>query len=212
MQDVNNWQGFRAQQEERERFKKLQNMQKGTFQWLGDWDDSALTGKTFENFEQGRQQNAYNIIRKFANDLEGHIILRGSYGTGKTHLLAALCNELRNRTKPIGSRFAAAPSLFHAIQDYMKSDYDEPYTDLIRKAINTPLLVLDDIDKAKYSEFREEIYFDIIDGRTKNGKPTAISSNRTDIAQFLGGACASRLSIGLIEIDMVGGDYRPELV
>lgn len=204
-------QNYRTQYDVLERQQLMYTMPRNTYAWLGEWNDTSLAKKTFDTFEVTRQPGAYEAVQAFATSLQGHLVLRGSYGTGKTHLLAALCNALRERKKPVDSRFAAAPSLFHAIQDYMKHDYDAPYTDLIRKAINAPLLVLDDIDKAKWSEFREEIYFDILDGRTKNGRPTAISTNQTDISLYLGGACTSRLAMGLIEVDMVGGDYRKGL-
>ena len=53
--------------------------------------------------------------------------------------------------------------------------------------------MIDDIDKAKHNDFREEIYFSSIDARTNAELPTAISTNRIDdIADYVGGVVCSR--------------------
>ncbi len=180
-----------------------------TYAWLGPhWTDTPLKEKTFETFDTRRQNDAYEMCRLFSMELEGILILHGPYGTGKTHLLAAICNELRLRQ--FSSRFTTAPKLFRAIQEriYRNADYYE----LIHKASTAPLLVIDDIDKAKPSEFREEVYFEIIDERTKAGLPIAISTNRlSELSTFVGGAACSRLSMGQIAVVMNGADYRMEM-
>jgi DNA replication protein DnaC len=89
----------------------------------------------------------------------------GSCGLGKTHLLATIANAHRAAERVC--LFASAVRLFDAIQERLSQDRD--YHDLLRRAIATPLLLLDDIDKLKASEFRQEVYYQIIDGRTLNG-------------------------------------------
>ncbi|SRR5258707_532527 len=188
-----------------------------TYGWLGErFSDMPLTAKTFENFlpvrwvkhpqpHEVNMQKAYDTAREFALTIEGSLILYGSYGTGKTHLLAAICNELRTAER--ASRFTTAPKLFKAMQSAMEH-HEDTYS-IVRKAIMTPLLVLDDVDKAKPSEFREEIYYEIIDERTKHGRPIALSTNKlTDLAHYIGGAACSRLSIGQIAVEMTGDDFR----
>lgn len=196
----------KAQEAAERRYQEIKTIEKATYTWLGgQWSDMALSTKTFENFQAERQQEGFDLAQLFAKETQGTLILHGSYGTGKTHLLAAICNDMRLHLKE--SRFTTAPKLFKAIQERIQ--FDESYTQLIRHAISTPLLVIDDIDKAKHSEFREEIYFEIIDERTKAGKPIAISTNRLDdLALFVGGAVCSRLLIGQIAVPMNGADYR----
>lgn len=180
-----------------------------TYAWLGlKWSDAMLAKKTFATFQADRQQEAFEMARAFADIMAGTFILHGPYGTGKTHLLAALCNELRKRGK--STLFVTAPKLFTVIQE--RVSLRESYVPLITKAIRTPLLVLDDIDKAKHTDFREEVYFAIIDERVKLGLPMAISTNRlAELKDFVGGAVASRLGIGQISVEMTGEDYRKEL-
>lgn len=193
---------------------QLARLRKNTFGWLGEqWEELEMTRKTFYNFEEERQPEALQMIRYFLDDLvsgsqHGHLILHGPYGTGKTHLLAGLCNALHEHNRDC--LFASSVNLFSAISDSIGRN--EPHTPLLRRAISTPLLVLDDIDKAKTSDFRQEIYFAIIDGRTKKGLPTAISTNRlAELECFVGGPVFSRLKSGRITIEMTGSDYRAEL-
>jgi len=182
-----------------------------SFEWLGkQWTDIALAEKTFENFDIALQQNAYEAIQFFLQDMFGSLVLHSEgYGVGKTHMLAAIVNYLRIE-KHRESRFTTAPKLFRAIQE--KMDFKESYTQLILIACNTPLLVLDDVDKAKPSEWKHEIFFEIIDERVKRGLPIALSTNRiSDLAFYVGGAACSRLSISQIDVDMSGVDYRVRL-
>jgi len=180
-----------------------------TFGWLGlQWSDAMLAQKTFGNFISNRQPEAFRMTQEFVEILVGVLILHGPFGTGKTHLLAALINELRMQGK--GSLFVTAPKLFNVIQE--RIGLHESYAPLITKAISTPLLVIDDIDKASWTDFRESIYFTIVDERVKRGLPFAISTNRlAELPNFVGGAVASRFSIGQIAIEMLGDDYRKEL-
>jgi len=184
---------------------------KRSFEWLGSqWSDMPLVEKTFENFERGFQDDALESVSFFLQDMHGSLILHSEgYGTGKTHLLAALVNHLRTEMHK-ESRFTTAPKLFRAMQE--KIDHKEEYTPLIHIACATPLLVLDDVDKAKPSEWKQELYFEIIDERVKRGLPIAISTNRiSDLAFFVGGAACSRLSVSQIDVDMTGSDYRMRL-
>ena len=180
-----------------------------TFGWLGKaWADAGLETKTFANFEEIRQTEAFETVKSFQDIMRGTLILYGPFGTGKTHLLAALCNALHEQDKT--SLFASSTKLFAAIQDLIGRK--ESYVSLLNRAMYTPLLVLDDIDKAKATDFRQEIYFAIMDERTRRELPTAISTNRlAELESLVGGAVCSRFKIGQIAIEMNGSDYRDEL-
>jgi DNA replication protein DnaC len=191
---------------EEKRQKWIHEQRGRTFSWLGErWDDSALLEKTFDNFDQRAQPNAFHDVRSFITDMRGVLVLHGTWGTGKTHLLAALCNEIRQYER--GSLFVTAPKLFSVIQTKIATHED--YSSILTSAMRTNLLVIDDVDKAKHSDFREEIYFEIIDERVKAGRPIAISTNRLDmLEQYVGGAVCSRLKVGQIDVPMLGVDYR----
>ena len=189
----------------------IQNQIADTYGWLGEpFTDFPLVEKTFdpESFHPYRQQKAYGAARQYALSPVGNLILHGDYGVGKTHLLAAVCNELRCRE--IGSRFTTAPKLFKAMQQAI-GHHEDSYI-IMRKAIMTPLLVIDDPDKANPSGWREEMLFEIFDERAKYGRPIAMSTNRLDeLEHYIGGAARSRLQIGQIAVEMVGKDFRMEM-
>src|SRR5712691_10114833 len=185
---------------------EMSKMTDRTYGWLGKgWEDLELAGKTFANFRQNEKKDGYQAAVAYAHNPVGSLILYGSYGTGKTHLLAAICNALREQQTR--SLFTTAPKLFAAYQDRMLSEGD--HWSLVKQAISTPLLVLDDIDKAKPSEAREQLYFLIIDERVKAGKPIALSTNKlSELAHYVGGACVSRLMEHAKAVEMIGRDQR----
>ena len=178
-----------------------------TFNWLGcAWSETELFTWTFEVFRRERQPQAYALARAFAARPQGSLAFYGDFGTGKTHLLAAIANAVAARGETC--RFASAVSLFDALQERIKGEQD--YHGLLRQAIATPLLLLDDVDKLKPSEFREETLYKILNGRNVAGLPLALSSNNPPEAlqRWIGGAGCSRLMAGLIPVPMNGPDYR----
>jgi len=201
---------YQEKQQAKERLAFMVSQIKENYEWLGEhWSDASLVDKAFGNFEAGYQDEAFATVQEWMQDMHGSLILHSEdFGTGKTHLLAAIVNTLRFNGK--ASRFVTMPKLFFAIQDRIA--HNEPYAQFIHKAIFTPLLVLDDVDKAKSNEFRQDVYFQIINERVNRGLPIALSTNRvSELAVFVGGAACSRLSIGQIAVDMSGDDYRANL-
>jgi DNA replication protein DnaC len=196
----------KQEQARRQRLVRQEYLARHTYTWLrGQPPDLDLQKRTFENFDKSRQEEAYEFAKTFAENPDGTLILHGSYGVGKTHLLAASCNELAKRM--IGSLFTTSAKMFAEIQQRINKGED--YQDIINQAIQTSLFVLDDIDKAKPSPFRESVYFAIVDERVKAGKPITISTNKMDeLADFVGGAVYSRLHVGLISVEMTGMDMR----
>lgn len=177
------------------------------YTWLGwEWADLALMKKTFETFEQERQPNAFETAHAFARQPQGTLALFGSYGVGKTHLLAAISNEVGSGEKPC--LYISAITLFEAIQERIQQNRE--YHDLLKRAIHTPLLVIDDLDKVKPSEFRESIYYLLIDKRRLAERPLALSCNvsPSELKRWIGKAACSRLMEGICPVEMRGQDYR----
>jgi DNA replication protein DnaC len=181
-----------------------------TYTWLGRaWSELAFVEKTFATFRGERQPEAYDLAQAFAARPEGTLALYGDFGTGKTHLLAAIANAVAAAGR--SCRFASVVSLFDALQERIQAGQD--YHELLRKAIEAPLLVLDDLDKLKPSEFREETLYKILNGRSTAGLPLAFSANRApdELVRWIGEASRSRLMAGLIPVPMNGPDYRLEV-
>jgi len=198
------WQLRQLQEEQRQVRTAL------TYTWLGRaWSEPGLAAKTFAIFQPERQPEAYALAQAFAVHPEGTLALYGSFGTGKTHLLAAIANMATAAGRTC--RFASVVSLFDTLQERIQLGQD--YHELLRQAIEAPLLVLDDLDKLKPSEFREETLYKLLNGRCNAGLPLAISSNNApnDLERWVGAAGRSRLMQGLIPVLMNGPDYRLEM-
>jgi DNA replication protein DnaC len=181
-----------------------------TYSWLGRaWSEPGLAAKTFATFRQERQPDAYALAQAFAARSEGTLALYGAFGTGKTHLLAAIANAVTAAGRTC--RLASVVSLFDALQERIQLGQD--YHELVRQAIGAPLLVLDDLDKLKPSEFREETLYKILNGRNTAGLPLVLSANSApdELVRWIGEASRSRLMDKLIPVPMNGPDYRLEV-
>lgn len=175
--------------------------------WLGaNWQEHGLADKTFATFEPAAQPEALTAVQAWAAKAQGTLLLTGDYGTGKTHLLAAIANQRRQRAE--ATLFASAVTLFDAIGERIRLEQD--YHDLLRRAMTTPLLILDDLDKPKPSDFRQEVYYQLLDGRTRVPLPLALSCNCSpaELDRFVGGAARSRLMQDVTLVEMRGQDYR----
>ncbi|GCE45334.1 DNA replication protein DnaC [Thermosporothrix hazakensis] len=208
----------RARQEAEKRQKKCEEMRKRTFAgWLGrQWDDAKaiefLSSRTFANFDMTRELEAYGKALAFANEPKGNLLLYGPSGTGKTHLAAAICNKLREQEgqrEPIASLFASAVSFLRTYRDTRRMLDQTQHIRLMQQAIHTAVLVLDDVDKGERTAERQEIYWMIMDERSKAGRPTVISVNeRDELVHYIGSAALSRFSRGLVSVQMRSDDYR----
>jgi DNA replication protein DnaC len=190
------------------------------FNWLGEeWAAVGMGRYTFTNFDASVQSDALMTCLEFANVRRGNLILYSyeCFGTGKTHLAAAICNYLLEQG--VACNFTTGQNLFNAFGARM--DQHQGYSDLLGIAGKTPLLVIDDLDKVVGSSFKQSIFFEVLNMRWQRELPTVITTNtevkvtETDvlgISEYIGRAAASRLCDegvgGLITRNMSGQDYR----
>lgn len=207
--------------QEQERQERMQALAARTYGWLGkEWsaDMEEMKAKTFADYDPRKQSNevdrkslqiALAKCKAFAEHPQGVLLLHGSYGLGKTHLLASVCNRLRERGT--GSLFTTSPKFFSAFYDRMGHTNDE--WDLVKWAIMTPLFVIDDLDKATPKEFRKEVFYQIIDERVKARRPIGISTNQLqDFSLYIGEASFSRIMDGCQPLKMSGVDIRSTMI
>ncbi len=120
--------------------------------------------------------DAYDLCRQFANEPRGWLVMLGGYGSGKTHLAAAIANQ----ALALGQRvlFVIVPDLL----DYLRSAYaptSETGLDARMEAIrDVPLLVLDDLGAHHSTPWAQEKLFQIINHRYNNRLPTVVTSNQ----------------------------------
>lgn len=213
----------RQQEETRQRW--LHEQAARTFGgWVGgrlvdDQITREMSSKTFERYDALRQPEAFEKAFAFAQQPRGNLLFYGDYGSGKTHLEAAICNHIREAAShlPAGQRhlknsiFISAPQFFQAYEETRRATDQTHHIRLMQQVLSAPLLILDDIDKSRPTESRWETYWLIFDARSLAKRPTVLSTNkREELDRYIGAASLSRLSRSLVAVRMVGDDYRRE--
>lgn len=216
-------------QEERERLALWQEQEKlksqrlaKCFTWLCDprpREHASMSLSTFQ-LESEMQQDALAVAFDFLEQPTNLILWSETYGSGKTHLAAALCNEMQQR-RQWKCLFAACQDLFRAIEArWDKPDeYPDTASDLVRRAASCDLLVLDDL--ARLGKYRKELD-EIVDARHNKARPTILTLNAehvevteseiVGISCYIGKAASDRLCDkslgGLVVCEMNGPSWR----
>ena len=122
------------------------------------------------------------IIKYFKEFIESYqkeekpkgIYLTGSFGSGKTYLIAALLNEMAK--KGVKSIMIYYPEFLRELKSSFQTNYSEKFD----QAKKIPLLLLDDIGAENCSDWsRDEVLGPILQHRMENHLPTFFTSNLT---------------------------------
>ncbi len=108
------------------------------------------------------------------NEKAKGLYLTGSFGSGKTYMIAALFNEMAK--KGVQSALIYYPEFLRSLKSSFQTNYSEKF-DYIKKV---PLLLLDDIGAENCSAWsRDEVLGPILQYRMEQGLPTFFTSNLT---------------------------------
>lgn len=158
---------------------KLRELEESDYQELQRLSNlQPFADKTFETFDRTAPgvAEAYELAYAFATNPEGWLLLIGPYGSGKTHLAAAIANEaLRRHVKTL---FTVVPDLL----DHLRASYapDSPvrFDEQIESVRTVFLLILDDLGTENATPWAEEKLYQIINYRYNYRLPTVITTNR----------------------------------
>ena len=110
-----------------------------------------------------------------ANPKAGFLYIAGDFGTGKTHLAAAIANDLRDRRQE--ALFITVPNFL----DYLRRSFNPKsrvrFDKSFHKIMSAPILILDDLRLADATAWAQEKLFQIIDYRYVTRLPTVITSS-----------------------------------
>jgi DNA replication protein DnaC len=140
---------------------------------------------TFENFlPRGRVglsplqadslEEAYNQAFRFAQSLEGWLVLKGTYGSGKTHLAAAIANFAVSLGVP--TLFLTVPDLLDSLR-FAYQNPDIAFEERFEAVRTAKLLVLDDFGTQNATNWAQEKLFQIINHRYINHLPLVVTTN-----------------------------------
>lgn len=164
----------------------LRKLEERRQELLRKWSDlGALSHMTFDTFVQGGRghtpaqqrnlQTAHDRARTFAENPQGWLVFRGGFGSGKTHLAAAIANHRLALGEAV--IFAVVPDLL----DYLRASFspasDTPFDERFQTILDAPLLVLDDLGTQSSTPWAQEKLFQILNHRYNRRQPTVITMN-----------------------------------
>lgn len=192
--------GCLGQQKEQRRFHTLQR--------LSNLD--AFRDKTFRTFDASVAgvETAYERARAFARAPHKRwLVFFGNYGCGKTHLAAAIANDLLRRNHQV--IFSVVPDLLDHLRSTFAPSSEVVYDQMFQEVRETPFLVLDDLGTENTTPWAREKLYQIINHRYNYRLSTVITSNRKpeDIEPRIYSRMLDKtLHEGIIMID--SADYR----
>lgn len=130
------------------------------------------------NNPQKRMTSILKLCKSFAKDfpnVDKSLLFIGGVGLGKTHLSLAIVNEVIE--KGYGVIYGPVGTLFSAVEKEHFSSGGE--TEKLDALLNADLLVIDDLGTEFTSPFFLSLFYNIVNSRILNNKPTIINTNFT---------------------------------
>lgn len=161
--------------------------------------------KTFDSFkvDDEKQAKVLRVCRDYADNFNKHynegrsLLLLGNVGTGKTHLAAAIADQV---IKQLGC--TALYRTVYGILQYVKGSFDREAeyneADAFAAFIEPHLLIIDEVGATKTTEFEQQTLFNIVNGRYEQQVPTIVISNLMpeELVTAMGERCVDRLREG----------------
>jgi DNA replication protein DnaC len=146
----------------------------------------AFSGASFDNFDLNRSvmsesayqslRRAYNEAIRYAEASEGRwMVIEGAYGSGKTHLAAAIGNRRLEAGDLV--LFVTAPDLLDHLRGGYAANADESYNELFDRVRRADLLILDDLGVENPSEWSREKLFQLLNHRYIEQLATVVTTN-----------------------------------
>ncbi|MBC7234885.1 MAG: ATP-binding protein [Chloroflexi bacterium] len=142
-----------------------------------------MTFETFRVEEHGHEQVVFSLrhaltkAREFAENPRGWLLLTGPYGSGKTHLAAAIANYRVEKGLP--ALFVVVPDLL----DYLRGAYAPnstiTYDERFSQVREIEVLILDDLGTQNATPWAAEKLYQLLNYRYNAALPTVITTNQS---------------------------------
>lgn len=172
---------------------------------------------TMKNYvtKTDEQRNAVMRLVQYVLDLNNgrkvpNLILHGSKGTGKTHLMFAVVKAVQ------GAKYTKASELIRRVKVSFSPRARETELDILDELSRVPLLLIDEVGRQGGTVFEGNFIFDLIDNRYNAILPTVIGSNlaptgelgAVSIETYLGSASMDRLNEDVVSIPFTWENWR----
>jgi DNA replication protein DnaC len=161
----------------------------------GKWLGIGVAMVFAHNAEVGhwfRLQEAYAMVdvdQPAPNEFsKNSLVLAGKPGVGKTSLAACIVNDLR--TKEIPALYERVSNILDALKEPFNhgNDREYDYGETEQKILNTfkqaPVLVMDEFNLARASDYSRQRLEDIVRHRYAHQLPTVMTTNLTSFDEF----------------------------
>jgi DNA replication protein DnaC len=138
--------------------------------------ESFDTRKKLSADERPNLERALEVAMSYAEKPEGWLLLTGPYGSGKTHLAAAIAHH--QQTRGVDVMFVTVPDLLDYLRLTFNPNAPVTFDQRFQMVRNAPFLVLDDMGMEGSSSWAKEKLFQIIDHRYVTRRPTVITTGK----------------------------------
>lgn len=190
-----------------------------SLQSLDSLDLELLKNMKFANFDARRLslpeevrknlEQAFNIAKDFARSPQGWLIFEGLNGCGKTHLAAAIANQLRETGKEV--LFIVVPDLLDHLRSSFAPESRISYDSLFEKIKKMPILVLDDFGEHAATPWAQEKLYQLMNYRY-NARLATVMTTCLDLEE-IENRVSSRMvdpSISMV-FNIIAPDYRGDI-
>ena len=188
----------------KETLRKLSNL--GAYNHA-NFDNFDLSQKAMSDNAYQSLRLAYSTALRFAEHPAGKwIVFEGTYGSGKTHLAAAIGNERLEHGEMV--LFITAPDLLDHLRGSYGRDAEMSYNETFARVRSADLLILDDLGVENPSEWSKEKLFQLLNHRYSERLPTVITTN-TDIDRLDPRLRSRMLDMNVVQhVRITAPDYR----
>jgi DNA replication protein DnaC len=124
--------------------------------------------------DQKSLERAFEAARVFAEAPRGWLVLNGPYGSGKTHLAAAIANYRASQGHPV--MFVVVPDLLDHLRATFNPSSSVRYDRRFEEVRAAGLLVLDDLGTQATTPWVREKLYQLFNHRYNAGLPTVITT------------------------------------
>ena len=138
---------------------------------------SARKNERLSADEQASLDAAFHAAQTFADEPTGWLVFMGTFGTGKTHLAAAIGNY----RSALGENpvFTLIPDLLDHLRATFNPNSATSYDFVFNQVRDAELLILDDLSTQNATPWAREKLYQILNHRYERKLPTVITTSAT---------------------------------